>query len=205
MDPPAKAGKALLCPEQMPRGDQAKAKDDFRSYESDLFPEIGNALVDFFAERCAVIRGPTLEDIADVDLVAPEVDRFKDLVQELTGPTNKRLTLLVFISPGCFSDQKERSVRIADAKNEFRSRMPKRTFQTLADHSVQLMKCCRGPPRLGARADGAEQLRFFRTDSGLSLYRSLLDAARFLRDNRIAEHRLFVVKELLDVVQDLSS
>src|SRR5262245_17060317 len=59
----------------------------------------------FVRFRIPIIRRPALQDIANVDVFAFEIDGLDDLGQQLSGPPDKRQALLVFVETRRFTDK----------------------------------------------------------------------------------------------------
>src|SRR5262249_22831822 len=71
------------------RSESAKAADDLWTDGRELPFHKGITGGDFIRFRIAIVRRPALEDIADVDVVALEIDGFDDLRQQLAGAADK--------------------------------------------------------------------------------------------------------------------
>lgn len=76
------------------------------------------ALVNFVRLGFAVVRGTTLQNVADIHFLALEVNCLKNLVQELSGSSDKRFALSIFVCPRRFSDKNDVGVGVADTENE---------------------------------------------------------------------------------------
>src|SRR5215212_1157713 len=77
------------------RREGPQRQDDFGLDELDLANQIGRAGDDLVGHRIAVPRRTMLEDICDEDVLALEVDRPENLVDQLARLTHERLALLV--------------------------------------------------------------------------------------------------------------
>ena len=81
----------------------------------------GRQGLDFIRFRIAVLRRTALDDVRDVDVLPPQVDRFDDLRQQLAGPTNERLALQILVPPRRLADEHQLRVGSAYAKDEART------------------------------------------------------------------------------------
>ena len=79
--------------------------DDFGVYDFNLSLEVREAAYDFLRSWVAVVRGATLEDIANVDISSFESHCIYYFVEELSGPSDKWSSLSVFVGSGCFPDE----------------------------------------------------------------------------------------------------
>lgn len=89
--------------ERMP----AKRDDDAGIQKLDLCIEERRAGRDFFRRGFAVFRRPAFHDIRDEDVVAAHGHGGQQLLEELTGPADKRPSLLVLVEPGTLPDEQD--------------------------------------------------------------------------------------------------
>src|SRR5205085_600875 len=75
---PAQLADRELGLEERLRRETAERDDDFWTYELELPHKIGTARGDFFRKRIAIARRPMLEDVADEDVLALEINRRED-------------------------------------------------------------------------------------------------------------------------------
>src|SRR6185436_4656847 len=66
--------------------------------------------------------GTAFEDIGDVHPVTRKTHRLDDPGQKLSGRADKRLALFVFVSPGCFADEHELRMNVANTEHHVLSR-----------------------------------------------------------------------------------
>src|SRR5262252_3826917 len=78
----------------------------------------------------AVFRRAALQDIADVHILALEIDGFYDFRQQLPGTSDEWEALLIFVETGCFTDEHEFGIRIPGT--EYDVRPLRRELATLA-------------------------------------------------------------------------
>jgi len=80
--------------------------------------EIGQTTSHLSRSGVAVLGGTTLQDVADIDVVAGQAHAFgEDVVEELSGPSDKGQALLVLIITGGLADEDQPSVGVALAKD----------------------------------------------------------------------------------------
>ncbi len=120
----------------------------FRFDQLDLLPEVRQARVDFFLLRIAVTGRAALENVANVDLLALEVDRLENFVEQLPSAPDKRLTLRIFFCSGRFTNHHHICVGIANTKDKIRARKAQRTLRAVTDHRIQLIDARSLDPRL---------------------------------------------------------
>lgn len=92
-----------------------------RLYQGDLTDEVGLTVGDLILFGVAVIGGTAFNDIGDVDVLALHANRLDNSRQQLTGPSNERLPLEIFIPPRRLADKHQLRMRIADTKDDMRS------------------------------------------------------------------------------------
>lgn len=113
--------------EEALNGGRAKSDDGFRLNDGDLLFKPREAclhLVEFwFAVATFAGRhvGAAFENVRDVDVGALKSHRLDHLREELTRAPDKRLTLLVFIGSGRFSDEHEIGIWIAHSEDNLRA------------------------------------------------------------------------------------
>ncbi len=146
---PRSLPKRLSCLQQILGSSETETEDHFRLDQLNLLLQIRNALFDFIRLRLAVVRWATLQDVADVDILTFETDRFENLVQQLSRPPNERLTLRIFIGAGGLTHKHQRGVWIADAKHELRPRPAKLALLAGANLAVQIIQRFSFSPWLG--------------------------------------------------------
>ena len=72
----------------------------------------------FVGLRVAILRRPTFDDIGDINLFPPELDRLDDLVQQLPGLADERLALKVFVPSRGFADEDQLGLRVSYAEDD---------------------------------------------------------------------------------------
>jgi hypothetical protein len=70
-------------------------------------------------EGIAVIGRPTFHDIRDKYISTFQIDAGEKFIEELTGGTNKRATLPIFVKAGSFSNKQDLRIWIAFARHGF--------------------------------------------------------------------------------------
>src|SRR5262249_27627166 len=136
----AKLGNRRSSLQNRLRRERAEAADDLRLDHGELLFEEGIARHYLVGFGIAIIRRSTFQDIADVNVVALDVDRFDDLRQQLPGPAHKRQTLLIFIEARGFADEHEFRVGIAGAENNIRPFWSKLAALAVADFVADSLK-----------------------------------------------------------------
>jgi hypothetical protein len=117
--PASQPADALIGSEQGPGGEVAKRQHHSRVDQLDLLIQEGAAGGDLLGEGVPVARGPTLDDVGDVDLPAGQSRFFfQELVQKLTGSPHEGPTLQVLVAAGSFPDDHESGMRITLAEDD---------------------------------------------------------------------------------------
>ena len=83
--------------QQCLRREPAECENDARVHQFELAQQVGLAGVDFCRHGIAISRRTMLEHVADVDLLALQLDRTKNFGQQLPRFPNERAPLLVFV------------------------------------------------------------------------------------------------------------
>src|SRR5215207_2171349 len=107
----------LLRVQQRLRGEGAPADDDLRLDELELPDEVRAARRDLVGRRVAVAGRAVLEHVGDEHILAPQLDRRKDLRQQLAARADERASRLVLGGPGSLADTDEVGVRVALARD----------------------------------------------------------------------------------------
>src|SRR4028119_449520 len=109
-------------------GGTAEAEDYLRLHRLHLALEVGVAGPYLGGLGLAVLHpsalrhgGPALDGVREVDLVAGEVDRGEDVVEELAGPAHEGQPRGVLVLAGSLSDEHERRVRVAAGEDRVRA------------------------------------------------------------------------------------
>ena len=84
--------------EQRLRGEGAERENDFRGNELDLPNEVGATRAHLFRQRIAIPRRPMLEDVDDEDVFPRQVNRLKNLRQQLAGLPDEGASGGVFLA-----------------------------------------------------------------------------------------------------------
>ncbi len=114
----AKIAHGTLGLEEALGGDPSEAANNLRGDDLQLLLENGQTAGHLGRSGVAVSGGSALEDVTDVDVVAGEAHAFgEDVVEELSGASDKGQALLVLIVTGGLADEDQSGVRIALAKN----------------------------------------------------------------------------------------
>ena len=99
--------------QQRLRGEPTECQNDAWLYQFELTHQVGLTSVHFVGQRIAISGRPMLEHIADVHLLTLQLDRTKNLGQQLPRLTNKWTPLLVLVCTGRFTHAEKLCVRIA--------------------------------------------------------------------------------------------
>jgi len=95
------AGKELRHRESSERDDQ------LGSDGGDLPLEEMIAGANLFGLRVSIVRGSALHDVCNENILTLEPDRGKELVEKLTGWTDERAALLIFVVAGGFANEED--------------------------------------------------------------------------------------------------
>lgn len=87
--------------------------DDLRANDLQLPHQKGETVGDFLRRRVAVAGWAALDDVADKDLVARQVDGLDHFREELAGAADEGQALAIFIGAGPFADENEPRARVA--------------------------------------------------------------------------------------------
>ena len=90
----------------------------FGLIDVDLAEQERLALLHFVGLGVAVARRPALDDVGDVDVLAPQADGLDDLRQQLPGAADERLALDVFVGARRLAHEHQVGVRVADAEHD---------------------------------------------------------------------------------------
>jgi hypothetical protein len=111
------------------RGRAAEAEDDARLHGLYLALQVGVARPDLPCLRLAVLhpaalldRGPALDNVREVDLLACEIHRCKDVVEELACPPDERQPGRVLVLARALADEHQRRVRVPAREDRIRAR-----------------------------------------------------------------------------------
>ena len=96
----------------------SECTDNLGLYNFNLAAQIGHAGSDLLDRRVAILRGSALDDIGDVDLLTFQPHALiNDIVEQLAGLADKRLSGKVFIPPGALSNKKQAGTRVPHPEN----------------------------------------------------------------------------------------
>ena len=91
--------------------------NDFRADQLQLPLEEGKAVYDLIGTRIAVVRGATLENIADEDVLSGHAHSCDDVVEQLSRPADERPAGCVFVGSGGFAYENKVGGWIAFARH----------------------------------------------------------------------------------------
>ncbi len=111
------AADRLFGPEQIVCRDPPDRKDQARLDQRDLAVQKRLTGGGLLGVRVAVARWPALDDVGDVDLIAPEPDRLEHGVEQLPGAPDERLSLAILVGARRLADHHQARLPVADAKN----------------------------------------------------------------------------------------
>jgi hypothetical protein len=97
---------------------RAQAADQARADRLELAEEERRASFHLVALRRAITRRPALHDVADVNVLALDADKLKHPVEQLSGASHKRESLLIFVSARAFADEHQFGVRVPLAEDD---------------------------------------------------------------------------------------
>jgi hypothetical protein len=130
---------------------------------------------DLGLERIPVLRRPALEDVRQVDVVAPEADAREQRRQQLARLSGERLSALVLVEAGRLAHDHQLRVGVAGAEHDAAARLGERTARTaggLGGEGGECRDTCGGIHRaasLGGEADGSYGVKRRTRERGRSL------------------------------------
>src|SRR4029077_5467245 len=104
--------------ERMPAEDEHDLWFDQRQLAS----QVGRARLALVGHRVAVLRGPALEHVGDVDVGAAEADSGQQRVQQMAGCADERFALPVLVEAGCLADDHDVGRAGPHARDSLRAR-----------------------------------------------------------------------------------
>lgn len=125
---------ALLCIEQILRRHVPERNDDSGMDGPYLLLHETDAGLDLVGFGIAIVRGPALDDIADIDLGPLDVHAlFDDVGKELSRRADKGPSLLVFLEARSFADEHDHCFRFPFAEYYIRPAFVKFASRTISD------------------------------------------------------------------------
>ena len=118
---PAQFTNRSIRTEKRLRRDSAYAQNQLRIDELNLPIQKGNARLNFFGPRIAIVRRPRFQNVRDEHLLASKPYRLQHRIQELTSSTDERLTLSIFIRAGRLPYHQPASLAITDTEDRLRT------------------------------------------------------------------------------------
>ena len=109
-------------------GNAAETDDDFRVQQLHLAAQVIDARILLHAERIAVFGRTALDDIGNIDVIAPEPDDLEHVVKQLTCSSDKGNALRVLVGAGTLADEQHLRAAIAHTENDVGARFPKRAL-----------------------------------------------------------------------------
>src|SRR5512143_1911500 len=98
--------------EQRLRSERAEGEYHLGADQFDLPDEVRATRRNLLRPRVAVARRPVLQDVADVDIFAPQLDRGENLREQLTGRADERPSRFILGCSRRFADAHEPGVGI---------------------------------------------------------------------------------------------
>ena len=98
----------------------AERRDHLRLDQLDLAEEVRLARLDLVLLRVAVAGWAALEDVRDVDVLAPELDSGEQPLEQLPRLADEGDALLVLVEAGSLADEHQVGVRVARAEDDLR-------------------------------------------------------------------------------------
>ena len=119
----AELADRLTRGEQALGRDAAERQDDLGLEHGELRGEEGRACGELLGLGISIPRRPTHDGVADVDLVAGQLDlpRLEHLREELAGPPDERKPLGVFVRARALTDHDELGARIPRPEHDRRA------------------------------------------------------------------------------------
>ena len=114
-------------------GEVAERCDHLRLDQLDLAEEMRLARLDLVRLRIAVAGGPALEDVRDIDVVAPELDAGEQAVEQLPGLADERDALLVLVEARRLADEHQVGIGRAGAEHHLCAGVRERTLRAAGD------------------------------------------------------------------------
>src|SRR5579862_3053670 len=112
-------------------GECSERQNHLRADQLDLADQVWAAGRDLVRQWIPVARWAVLEDIADEDIFALQIDRRENFGQELTGFSHKWTTRQVFLLAWCFANTNQLSLRASLAWHAVRGGRPERAALAL--------------------------------------------------------------------------
>src|SRR6476620_4780057 len=135
----------------------AERCDHFRLDQLDLAKEVRLARLDLVLLRVAVAGWAALEDVRDIDVLAPEVDAGEQPLEQLPRLADEGDALLVLVEAGRLADEHQVGVRVARAEDDLRPSLREPAARAAGSrYSVRLERL---DPRDRHRTHGHESTR----------------------------------------------
>ena len=132
----------ILRLQQRLRGERPQRDDDLRPNAVDLLKEERLAGLDLVRLGIAVLGRPALDDVGDVDLVAPKPDGLDDLREELARAPDERDALNVFVRAGRFADEHQIRRRVAHTEHDLpAAQLVQLATRAVADLGADPLQC----------------------------------------------------------------
>ena len=112
-DPQRPAGEEL-------RREVAERRDHLRLDQFDLAEEVRLARLDLVLLRVAVAGWAALEDVRDIDVLAPELDTGEQPLEQLPRLADEGDALLVLVEAGSLAYEHQVGARVARAEDDLR-------------------------------------------------------------------------------------
>src|SRR5689334_14320779 len=139
--PPAQLRDRRLRAQQRLGGELAERDDHLRRDQLQLANEERLAARDLVRLGIAVLRRPALDDVRDVDVLAPELHPLgDDLREQLAGAADERLALQVLVATGRLADEHEARARVADPEDEVLAVRSELAPPAVADERAQVLE-----------------------------------------------------------------
>src|SRR5438094_2030286 len=117
-----------------------QAAHDLRTNGRKLLSQEWIARSHFVGLGVPILRGPAFQNVANVDILALEVDGFDDLRQELAGAAHEGQSLLVFVVTGSFADEDEFRIGVTRAENDVCTGWSELTALAVADFGANVVQ-----------------------------------------------------------------
>jgi hypothetical protein len=149
----AQLADRLACAEEALGRDAAERQDDLGLEHGQLRGKERRARGELVGLGIAIARRPAHDRVADVDLVAGELDlaRLEHLGEELSGPADERKPLGVLVGARAFADHHELGAWIARPEHDRRPPLAELALAAALNRLLQRRQRFRGSEQILAR------------------------------------------------------
>src|SRR5882672_2061590 len=140
--------------EERLHGREPQGAEERGPEERQLLLQIREALLHLLRRRHAVLGRAALEHVADVDLLALQIDGGDHLVEELSRASDEGKSLEIFVPPRRLTDEHEPGARAPVGEDGVRARLAEAALPALAHHARERAEIVGKVGCVARRADG---------------------------------------------------